>query len=143
MDPTTEQQEDSHLTQTSQSLSSLLFKINLIFKDIARHSCKFKYFSSLREPCITELMHNFLVTSLKYLAHNFSEILCMRMEIRRSRGAFSRGHAYQPIFILGGVKHIVRKKHKPNIFMIKKIFLQFSSNKRMSLVRIACLFFCL
>ena len=29
----------------------VLLKANLIFKDFSRHSCIFKYFSSLCEPC--------------------------------------------------------------------------------------------
>ena len=34
------------------SVFQILFKANLIFKDFSRQSCIFKYFSSLREPCI-------------------------------------------------------------------------------------------
>ena len=32
----------------------VLFKTDLIFKDFAKKSSKFKYFSSLCEPCLTE-----------------------------------------------------------------------------------------
>ena len=33
------------------SVIHVLFKANLIFNDFSRHSCIFKYFSSLCEPC--------------------------------------------------------------------------------------------
>ena len=47
----------------------VLFKADLIFKDFSRKPSKFKYFSSLCEPCISENKFSQIFVTLQYIAN--------------------------------------------------------------------------